>query len=172
MTFTFLDSPLGRLLVAGRDNALAFIGLPGGAAPPGPEPGWQRDDEAWADARRQLTAYFAGALRRFDLAISPTGTPFQQQVWRALGAIPYGETRSYGQLAASIGRPAAVRAVGRANGSNPLPIVVPCHRVIGGDGTLTGYGGGLAAKRWLLDLERRHAPSTLEAGGQGKLWAT
>jgi len=172
MTFTYLDSPLGLLLIAGRDQALAFIGLPEGRSILRPADTWRRDDRAWPEATRQLAAYFAGRLTVFDLPLRPEGTPFQQQVWRALRDIPYGETRSYAQVAAALGRPAAVRAVGRANGSNPLPIVVPCHRVIGSDGTLTGYGGGLAAKRWLLDLERRNRPPALEAGDQGRLWTS
>jgi methylated-DNA-[protein]-cysteine S-methyltransferase len=101
----------------------------------------------------QLEAYFAGELRRFDLPLAPEGTPFQREVWSALTAIPYGETVSYGELARRLGRPAASRAVGAANGQNPIPIVIPCHRVIGADGSLTGFGGGLAIKRRLLDLE-------------------
>jgi len=155
MLYTFVDSPLGPLLLAGCDGELTRIGLPEGRSAVRPAPAWQRDDGAWQEARHQLSAYFAGQLTAFDLALRPAGTPFQQEVWHALRAIPYGETRSYGQLAAALGRPAAVRAVGRANGSNPLPIVIPCHRVIGGNGALTGYGGGLAAKRWLLELERQ-----------------
>jgi methylated-DNA-[protein]-cysteine S-methyltransferase len=161
MIYTYLDSPLGALLIAGRDGAVTFIGLPEGRSAVQPASSWRRDDGEWAAARRQLAAYFGGALTEFDLALRPEGTAFQQQVWRALRQIPYGETRSYAQLAASIGRPAAVRAVGRANGSNPLAIVIPCHRVIGSNGTLTGYGGGLTAKQWLLDLERRN----------GRLWS-
>jgi methylated-DNA-[protein]-cysteine S-methyltransferase len=167
MIFTYLDSPLGPLLIAGRDGELTFIGLPQGRSAGRPAPTWQRDDGAWREARRQLTAYFAGTLTVFDLPLRPGGTPFQQQVWQALREIPYGETRSYGRLAAAIGRPAAVRAVGRANGSNPLPIVIPCHRVIGSDGTLTGYGGGLAAKQWLLELERRGRASSSAARPPG-----
>lgn len=165
MTYTHLDSPLGPLLIAGQDDALTFIGLPEGRSAVQPASSWRRDDGLWAEARRQLTAYFAGALTEFELHLRPAGTPFQQQVWRALREIPYGETRSYGQVAAAIGRPAAVRAVGRANGANPLPIVIPCHRVIGSNGTLTGYGGGLAAKQWLLQLEQgRGRPRALDAG--------
>jgi methylated-DNA-[protein]-cysteine S-methyltransferase len=106
-----------------------------------------------AEAVRQLCAYFAGDLRQFDLPLDPRGTEFQQRVWRQVAMIPYGETRSYGQIAVAIGSPAAVRAVGAANGANPLPIVIPCHRVIGAGGKLTGYGGGLELKRRLLEME-------------------
>ncbi|MBK9168153.1 MAG: methylated-DNA--[protein]-cysteine S-methyltransferase [Bryobacterales bacterium] len=106
-----------------------------------------------AEALRQLHAYFAGELHEFDLPLAPEGTPFQRRVWEALRAIPYGETRSYGDIAKAIGAPKASRAVGAANGRNPIPVVVPCHRVIGADGSLTGFGGGLAIKRTLLDLE-------------------
>jgi methylated-DNA-[protein]-cysteine S-methyltransferase len=114
-----------------------------------------------AEAVRQLGAYFAGELRELDLPLAPRGTPFQLAVWRALTDVRYGETTSYGELAARIGRPRAVRAVGAANGANPLPIVVPCHRVIGADGSLTGYGGGLPVKRALLALERGPGPPKL-----------
>jgi methylated-DNA-[protein]-cysteine S-methyltransferase len=105
------------------------------------------------EAERQLRAYFAGELRQFDLPLDPQGTPFQQQVWAALREIPYGEVRSYGQIAAAIGNPKACRAVGMANHRNPLPILIPCHRVCGSDGSLTGYGGGIERKKWLLELE-------------------
>lgn len=115
-------------------------------------------------ARDQLDDYFAGNRTRFDLPLDPRGTPFQQAVWRALGDIPFGETRSYGALAAAIGRPSAARAVGAANGRNPLSIVVPCHRVIGGSGALTGFAGGLAAKTLLLDHERRARARGLQGG--------
>lgn len=170
MVYTLLDSPLGPLLIAGRDGELTCIGLPRGRSAVRPGPDWERNDGAWQEARRQLSAYFDGRLTEFDLALRPAGTPFQQEVWQALRAIPYGGTCSYGQLAAAIGRPAAVRAVGRANGSNPLPIVVPCHRVIGGNGELTGYGGGLAAKQWLLELERQVGGRRPGIGDQRRLW--
>jgi len=117
---------------------------------------WQRDDAALNEPRAQLEAYFAGELREFALPLAARGTPFQQRVWLALCAIPYGETISYGELARRIGQPAASRAVGLANGRNPIAIVVPCHRVIGAHGSLTGYGGGLARKRWLLAHERKN----------------
>jgi methylated-DNA-[protein]-cysteine S-methyltransferase len=115
---------------------------------------WRRDDDDFNDVVTQLAEYFDGRRRQFDLPLAPEGTPFQQSVWRALLDIPYGETISYGELATRIGRRSASRAVGLANGSNPLPIVIPCHRVIGASGKLTGYGGGLAIKDQLLALER------------------
>ena len=111
-----------------------------------------------AELRRQLGEYFAGERREFALRLAPAGTPFERSVWDELLAIPFGETRSYGEIAQAIGRPGAARAVGRANGSNPIPIVVPCHRVIGANGSLTGFGGGLAAKSHLLELEGRRLP--------------
>lgn len=126
-------------------------------------------EERTAVVRRQLAEYFAGTRRRFDLEIAPGGTGFQRRVWLALREIPYGETTSYGALARDLGRPGASRAVGRANATNPIPIVVPCHRVIGADGSLTGFGGGLEIKRWLLELERERsgapAQRDLFAGG-------
>ena len=153
MQYCHHDSPLGPLLLAGRDDALALIGLPGGKRPPKPARGWTEDARPFAAARRQLDEFFAGKRERFDLDLELDGTEFQQQVWTTLARIPCGSTWSYGELAARIGRPKAVRAVGLANGANPLPIVLPCHRVIGADGSLTGYGGGMPAKRLLLELE-------------------
>jgi methylated-DNA-[protein]-cysteine S-methyltransferase len=122
---------------------------------------WRPDDRAFPEVKRQLLAYFSGELTSFELSLSPQGTEFQRQVWQALRTIPYGQTRSYGDVAKQIGRPLASRAVGAANGRNPLPIVIPCHRVIGSTGTLTGFGGGLEAKATLLRLEQRHAPFRL-----------
>ncbi len=119
------------------------------------QPDWvESNDGVLAEARAQLTAYFAGERTDFDLPLDPAGTPFQRRVWESLRTIPYASTRSYGELAAQIGQPSASRAVGLANGRNPISIIVPCHRVIGANGTLTGYGGGLERKRVLLDLER------------------
>lgn len=156
--YTRLPSPLGPLVLVGTTDALTAIWLPSGQdADLRPEPGWVETATPFREAVRQLNAYFAGTLREFDLPLAPAGTPFQQRVWRALREIPYGETLSYGELARRIARPAAVRAVGAANGRNPLAIVVPCHRVIGRDGRLVGYGGGLPAKKLLLELERRGA---------------
>jgi methylated-DNA-[protein]-cysteine S-methyltransferase len=116
------------------------------------------DPARTADLRRQLAEYFAGERREFDLTLAPEGTPFERSVWEELRRIPFGETRSYGEVARAIGRPNASRAVGRANGANPIPIVVPCHRVIGADGSLTGFGGGLEAKSRLLEIEGRRLP--------------
>jgi methylated-DNA-[protein]-cysteine S-methyltransferase len=151
VTPAIIPSPVGDLVVTGDGWAVTGIGFgppPAGAAagpaiPPGP----------LAELADQLGAYFAGELRAFDVPLAPAGTAFQRRVWDALASIPYGETTTYGELAAEIGRPGSARAVGAANGANPLAIVVPCHRVIGADGTLTGYAGGLPAKRALLTLE-------------------
>lgn len=160
MRYTYTDSPVGRLLLAGDASGLRLISFPAGSRARRPAPGWRREDGAFDEAKRQLRAYFDGALTRFDLRLAPAGTPFQLAVWRALRDIPYGETRSYGELARAIGRPTASRAVGAANGANPLPIVVPCHRVIGSSGRLTGFGGGLETKAALLALERKGPPET------------
>lgn len=157
MRYTVIDSPVGELLAARDDVGLAVLYLPSGKYPTSPRPEWTRDDAAFDDVRTQLAEYFAGTRREFDLPLHPAGTPFQQRVWTALRDIPYGETTSYGKTAAAIGEPGAARAVGLANGQNPLPIIVPCHRVIGADGSLTGYGGGLDTKRWLLAHEASHA---------------
>lgn len=151
-------SPLGPLLLAGQADALALIGLPGGKRPARPVRDWTEDARPFAAVRRQLDEFFAGKRQRFDLDLAFEGTEFQQQVWTMLARIPYGQTWSYGELAKRIGRPKAVRAVGLANGANPLPIVLPCHRVIGADGSLTGYGGGMPAKRLLLELEGALTP--------------
>ena len=154
MTYRFLDTPVGGLLLARDDAGLRLIHFDDGRRPLQPASSWQHDDAAFADVVSQLEEYFAGYRRQFKLPLAPEGTPFQQRVWRALLDIPYGETISYGQLASRIGQRSASRAVGLANGSNPLPIVIPCHRVIGANGKLTGYGGGLPVKQQLLALER------------------
>lgn len=164
MVFTWVESPIGPLLLAGAGGRLVRVGLPSGKGRVAPAPDWRRDDASLGEARDQLAAYFAGRLVRFDLALDPRGTPFQREVWRALEAIPFGETRSYGALAKAIGRPGSSRAVGAANGANPLPVVVPCHRVIGADGSLTGYGGGLWRKDRLLALERGYAGQSGRGG--------
>lgn len=158
---TTVESPIGSLLLAGDGTRLTRLGFPSGKGAVQPKPDWRRDDAAFAEARRQLTAYFDRRLTRFDIPLDPRGTPFQLDVWRALLDIPAGETISYGELARRIGRPSASRAVGAANGANPLPIVIPCHRVIGASGKLTGFAGGIPTKTWLLDHERGHdAPAT------------
>ena len=160
MTATYhdLDTPIGTLRLVGGEDSIDRIELPNRAAEP-PDPAWDRSDDRLPavlnEAKRQLEEYFAGERQDFDLPLFPHGTAFQQRVWAELRRIPFGETISYGELAARIGKPTASRAVGAANGRNPLPVVVPCHRVIGSDGRLTGFGGGLPTKQALLDLERR-----------------
>jgi methylated-DNA-[protein]-cysteine S-methyltransferase len=158
IAYTYMPSPAGRLVLAGDDEALRFLLFAEGRHPAGPEPGWRPDDAPLLEAVRQLEAYFAGELTEFTLPLDPAGTAFQRSVWAALCEIPYGETISYGELARRIGKPQAVRAVGAANGQNPIAIIVPCHRVIGSNGKLTGYGGGLPIKEALLALERKQRP--------------
>jgi len=153
--YTQIESPLGPLLLAADDASLRQIFFINGRQPAKPESSWIEDRAPLAETIRQLQAYFAGELTNFDLQLAPEGTPFQLSVWHRLCDIPYGETISYGELATRIGNPKASRAVGLANGSNPIPIVIPCHRVIGSNGKLTGYGGGLPIKEKLLALERR-----------------
>lgn len=146
-----VPSPLGPITLAG-DDVLTYLTMDHQAHAPD-RSSWPEDRSAFAEAAAQLRAYFAGELREFDVEMRLEGTEFQLEVWSALRAIPYGETRSYGWLAEQVGRPGASRAVGAANGRNPIGIIVPCHRVIGADGSLTGYGGGLERKRLLLELE-------------------
>lgn len=153
MYYAYMDSPVGKIFVAGDDATLRVTSFTRGHQARRPEPDWKRDAAPLAYAIDQLSEYFEGDRTEFDLPVTMHGTPFQLEVWDVLRTIRFGETLSYGQVAARIGRPAASRAVGAANGANHLPIVVPCHRVIGADGTLTGFGGGLDAKRWLLDFE-------------------
>ena len=151
--FRHFDSPVGTLTIAASDAGLHAIEFPGDSYLL-PRRDWREGDHPLLRrAQAQLDAYFAGTRRDFDLPLAPRGTPFQRQVWFALASIPYSGTASYAQLAARVDRPAATRAVGAANGRNPLPIVLPCHRVIGADGSLTGFGGGLPTKRFLLELE-------------------
>lgn len=152
--YTLIDSPVGALLLARNGDGVSALQFTRGRQPAEARAEWVRDDAAFADVAAELAEYFDGARDTFTLQIAPRGTPFQQRVWGELCRIPYGETISYGELARRIGQPQAVRAVGLANGANPIAIVIPCHRVIGANGTLTGYGGGLANKRFLLDLER------------------
>ncbi|HSN52284.1 MAG TPA: methylated-DNA--[protein]-cysteine S-methyltransferase [Woeseiaceae bacterium] len=157
MYYCYLDTPIGELLLAGDDAALCLVGFPGGSMRRDPEPGWIYNEKPFAVARQQLTEYFAGERREFDLPLKLDGTEFQMSVLQALQQIPYGETTSYAEIAERIGRPKAVRAVGAANGRNPIPIIVPCHRVIGSHGELTGFGGGLDTKEALLRLEAEHS---------------
>ncbi|WP_030900513.1 methylated-DNA--[protein]-cysteine S-methyltransferase [Streptomyces sp. NRRL F-5126] len=154
---TLMDSPIGPLTLVAADSALSGVFMTDHRHMPAPETFGTRSDDPFPDVIAQLDAYFRGELREFDLPLHMAGTEFQRLVWGALLTIPYGETRSYGDLAQAIGRPGASRAVGLANGKNPISIVVPCHRVIGADGSLTGYGGGLANKQRLLALESANA---------------
>jgi methylated-DNA-[protein]-cysteine S-methyltransferase len=165
MRYTYISSPLGDLLAVRDDVGLTGLYLPTGKRPKAVDPAWQRDDDAFDDVRTQLAEYFDGTRQEFDLPLHASGSAFQQRVWAALCDIPYGETTSYGKTAAAVGAPDAARAVGLANGQNPISIVVPCHRVVGANGSLTGYGGGLPAKQWLLQHEAAHAaPVGLFAG--------
>ena len=156
MYYTYATSPIGQLLLAGSADALQVIGFPHGDKARRADIGWERYDEPFKKTARQLNEYFAGDRQEFELDLAPDGTTFQVEVLEALRGIPYGETCTYRDIAVAVGRPKAVRAVGNANGRNPLPIVIPCHRVIGSDGSLTGFGGGIEAKRYLLELEQQH----------------
>jgi len=154
MYYHYLDTPIGRLLIAADEAGLRHIRFDDARRDRDIGPDWRRGTTHLERAIEQLRAYFAGERQDFDLALAAEGTPFRRSVWNELVNIPYGETISYGELARRIGDPAASRAVGAANGANPLPIVVPCHRVIGASGKLTGFGGGLPVKQWLLEHER------------------
>jgi methylated-DNA-[protein]-cysteine S-methyltransferase len=155
MNYTEMESPVGPLLLVADDAGLREILFVNGRHKARPDPSWKKDSARFKETIRQLKAYFAGDLEDFDLRLAPEGTRFQLKVWERLCGIRYGETISYGELARGIGNPNACRAVGLANGSNPIPIVIPCHRVIGSNGKLTGYGGGLPIKEKLLALERK-----------------
>ena len=161
MYYCYIDTPIGELLLAGADDALTMIGFPKGSMRRDPQPDWIYNEKPLREARRQLEEYFAGTRKAFDLPLRLEGTEFQVSVLEALQKIPYGQTVSYGEIAKRIGRPKAVRAVGAANGRNPIPIVVPCHRVIGSSGDLTGFGGGLDTKEALLRLEAEHTQDLL-----------
>jgi methylated-DNA-[protein]-cysteine S-methyltransferase len=153
MIYTTFNSPIGELLLAGDDSGLRILSMQSAPRPRRIGPGWIREDESFAEARAQLEQYFGASRQEFDVELSLQGNPFELRVWQELCEIPYGETVSYGEIARTIGVPSAARAVGLANARNPIALIVPCHRVIGADGTLTGYGGGLERKRFLLDLE-------------------
>ena len=155
--YTSIDSPIGELLLTGNGNALSGLHMTEGRRRVRIDPAWQRFEEPFAAVGAQLTEYFAGERTRFDVALDMAGTQFQPRVWTELETIPYGETISYGELARRVGQPSAARAVGLANGRNPVAVIVPCHRVIGADGSLTGYGGGMERKRTLLGLEAGEA---------------
>jgi methylated-DNA-[protein]-cysteine S-methyltransferase len=161
MVYDTFDSPVGRLLLAADGRGLRHISFEIGRHPVWIGDDWRHDPDAFAVVREQLEAYFDGSLRTFDLDLDPQGSAFDLKVWEELRRIPYGATISYGELASRTGNAGAARAVGAANGRNPLPIVVPCHRVIGANGSLTGFGGGLYTKQFLLELEQRHAPFEL-----------
>ena len=164
MRYDEIDSPVGPLLVAADEAGLRLIHFQAGRERRKPDPSWERDPKPFRALASQLGEYFRRERRTFDVPLAPRGTTFQLATWRALSTIPYGQTISYAELARRVGRPAAPRAVGAANGANPLPIVVPCHRVIGKDGSLTGFGGGLPTKRALLELEGALI-QTAHAGG-------
>jgi len=157
MYYCHLETPIGDLLLAGDEDALCLVGFPEGSMRREPEDDWIYSEKPFAEARQQLTAYFNGERKSFDLQLRPGGTEFQQEVLEELQKIPYGTTTSYGDIAERIGRPKAVRAVGAANGRNPIPIIIPCHRVIGAGGDLTGFGGGIPTKKALLRLELEHS---------------
>lgn len=161
--FTEIASPIGKLMLLAGERGLTGIWMEKHPSDPRPNAGWLRDDgnPFLVAASAQLAEYFAGKRQDFDLEIEPEGTPFQLRAWQVLRKIPYGETISYGEQARRIGIPGASRAVGLANNRNPLPIVIPCHRVVGTKGALVGFGGGLDRKRFLLNLEQRHAPFSL-----------
>lgn len=152
--YTRIDSPVGRLLLTGNAEGLQRLNFDRGKKAERLEDNWKESIEAFKEVIRQLRAYFAGELKRFTIPLKMRGTEFQMSVWRGLLEIPYGETISYGELAKRLGNPNAMRAVGLANGSNPIAIIVPCHRVIGSNGKLTGFGGGLENKEKLLSLEK------------------
>ncbi len=151
--YTLLDSPIGELLVVGDGVVVTRLHMQGGRTRSSIDPTWQRDDALFDDVRSQLDEYFAGERQAFALPLAPAGGAFESRVWDELLKIPYGSTASYGAIATRVGAAGAARAVGLANGRNPIAVIVPCHRVIGADGSLTGYGGGLERKRLLLDLE-------------------
>ncbi len=166
MYYCYIPSPIGDLLIAGDTDRIHCLGFPEDKTCRDPEPEWIFNEQPFEEARRQLGQYFSGERTEFDLPLALSGTDFQVQVLEELKKIPYGETVSYADVARRIGRPRAVRAVGAANGRNPLPIFVPCHRVIGSSGDLTGFGGGLDAKAMLLRLEAEHSqfPSVMAPG--------
>jgi methylated-DNA-[protein]-cysteine S-methyltransferase len=153
LQYTSVDSPIGELLLLGDEQALHGLYMQDGRKPTRIAPGWEQNPEPFADVQEQLDEYFDGRRTEFDVSLVMDCNPFERRVWSALREIPYGETVSYGEIARRVERPSAARAVGMANGRNPIAVIVPCHRVIGADGTLTGYGGGLERKQLLLELE-------------------
>ncbi len=157
MYYCYLNTHIGDLLLAGDEDALCLVGFPEGSMRREPEPDWIYSERPFAEASQQLTDYFEGKRQIFDLKLRPDGTEFQLRVLEELQRIPYGATASYGEIAERIGKPKAVRAVGAANGRNPIPIIIPCHRVIGSDGNMTGFGGGIPTKKALLRLEMENS---------------
>ena len=157
MLYSYCASPVGRLLLTGDGNVLTGLYFTTGKKARGANRLWRRNDRVFAVAQRQLHEYFAGERKVFDLPIKPEATPFQASVLEELQRIPYGEVRSYADIADAVGNPKAARAVGNANGNNPIAIIIPCHRVVGSNGSLTGFGGGLDSQRYLLDLEHSHS---------------
>ena len=155
LRYSYHPSPVGPILMAGNESALWYLSFPTGSKKLEPKDTWQQDERFFAEVSKQLHAYFAAELQQFELTLHHEGTAFQRSVWQALHTIPYGETLTYGELAMRLGKPTASRAVGAANGANPLPIITPCHRVIGADRSLTGFGGGLETKSFLLVLEKQ-----------------
>lgn len=151
--YSYCETPLGDLCIQGDGRCVTGIYMPAHKGWRGPDTAWQQSDAPFGEVREQLAEYFAGHRRRFDVPLRLTGTPFQQRVWQELHSIPYGCTITYAELAERVGKPTASRAVGHANGRNPISILVPCHRVIGASGKLTGYAGGVARKQWLLNWE-------------------
>lgn len=156
--YSYIECPFGRMFVQGDGHFVTGLFMPEHKGWRGPDASWQASDAPFAAVREQLAEYFAGQRQRFDVPLKLAGTPFQQRVWQQLLRIPFGTTISYAQLAQRVGQPTASRAVGHANGRNPISIIVPCHRVIGANGKLTGYAGGLDKKQWLLKWEASAAP--------------
>ena len=153
LEYTYMETPVGQLMLAGEGEVLHHLSFPSGKMCFKPKPDWDYHASAFKQTRHQIDDYFAGQLKRFDLALAPSGTEFQRKVLGALQKIPFGQMRSYKDIAKTIGRPNSMRAVGAANGRNPIPLIIPCHRVVGADGSLTGFGGGLDTKAFLLRLE-------------------
>lgn len=169
MYFTYVESPIGKVFVAGDGESVCQVSFTTGHQVREPAVDWVRDTVPLRPAVQQLEEYFAGERRVFDLPLAMSGTDFQKRAWEVLMTIPYGEAWSYGRVAAALGTPGAARAVGRANATNHLPIIIPCHRVIGADGSLTGFGGGMPAKQWLLRFEGALSPGD-QASGQTALF--
>ncbi len=157
MYYSYVDSPIGPLLLSGEGETICGLYFSTGNKARGADAAWERYDAPFLAAKKQLGEYFSGHRKEFELPLQPRGTPFQLKVLDVLQQIPYGSMVSYAEVAQQIGNPKAVRAVGAANGNNPIALIIPCHRVVGSNGSLTGFGGGLEAKRFLLDLEARHS---------------